>query len=149
MSTKVFKLQEKEKNSLKSFVRKSKEEIRAHVLLLLDKGYKNVEIAKILDISHNTVGNIKKRYLEGGCPNALYDKPRSGQPKKYGIEEETEIIALACTDPPEGYKRWTIRLLAETLNSKKGFESITHQTVLNILKKTPQNHGLKKCGASQ
>ena len=147
MSNNIFKLQENDRNSLKDFVRKSKEELRAQVLLLLDKGFKNVEIAKILDISHNTVGNIKKRYLEGGCDHALYDKPRSGQPKKYGIKEETEIIALACTDPPEGYKRWTVRLLAETLHDKKGLESITHQSVRLILKKTQQNHGLKKCGA--
>ena len=147
MSNKIFKLKENDKKSLKIFVKKSKEELRAQILLLLDKGFKNVEIAKILDISHNTVGNIKKRYLEGGYDHALYDKPRSGQPKKYGIEEETEIIALACTDPPEGHKRWTVRLIAETLHDKKGFESITHQSVRLILKKAQQSHGLKKCGA--
>ena len=141
MSNKNFKLQEDDKKSLKKFVRNSKEELRAQVLLLLDKGFKNVEIAKILDISHNTVGNIKKRYLEGGCDHAINDKPRSGQPKKYGIVEETEIVALACTDPPKGHKRWTVRLLAETLNNKKGFESITHQSVRIVLKKVQLNLG--------
>jgi len=147
MSRKKFKLSENDKKSLKKFVRKSKEILRSNVLLLLDKGLKNVEIAEILDIDPDTVGNIKKRYLEGGCENAINDKPRSGQPKKYGIEEETVIAALACTDPPEGHKQWTIRLLAETLREEKGFESITHQSVRIILKKTQQDLGLKKCGA--
>jgi transposase len=100
-----------------------------------------------LDISHNTVGNIKKRYLNEGLESALNDKPRSGQPKKYDDEKETEIIALACTDPPKGHKRWTIRLIAETLREKEGFESITHQSVRLILKKAQQSHGPKRCGA--
>jgi len=146
MSRKKFKLPENDKKSLKKFVRKSKEILRANVLILLDKGLKNVEIAEMLDINPDTVGNIKKRYIEGGCENAIYDKPRSGQPKKYGIEEETVIAALACTDPPKGHKQWTIRLLAEKLREEKGFESITHESVRIILKKTHQNHGLKKCG---
>jgi len=146
MSKKGFKLLENDKKSLKKFVRKAKEVLRANVLILLDKGFKNVEIAEMLDIDPTTVGNIKKRYLEGGYDNALYDKPRSGQPKKYGVEEETVIAALACTDPPEGHKRWTVRLLAETLRDEKGFESITHQSVRIILKKTQQGHGLEKCG---
>jgi transposase len=144
MSNKNFKLYENDEKYLKDFVRKSKEELRAQVLLLLFKGFKNVEIGKILDISHNTVGNIKKRYLEGGRDCALYDKPRSGQPKKYGIEKETEVIALICTDPPKGYKRWSIRLIAEKLQEKEGFESITHQSVSLILKKRIKKHGLKK-----
>ncbi|KZX17308.1 hypothetical protein MBCUT_02820 [Methanobrevibacter cuticularis] len=146
MSRKKFELPENDKKAMKKFVRKSKEILRANILLLLDKGFKNIEIANILDISHNTVGRIKKRYLEGGYEHALYDKPRSGQPKKYGIEEETLIAAFACTDPPEGHKRWTVRLLAEKLREEKGFESITHQSVRIILKKTQQDHGLKKCG---
>jgi transposase len=132
--------------SLKKIVRKVKEALRANILLLLDKGFKNIEIAEIYGIDQNTVGNIKKRYLNGDYEHAVYDKPRSGQPKKYGIEEETVIAALACTDPPEGHKRWTVRLLAEVLHEKKGFESITHQSVHKILKKTQQDHGLEKCG---
>jgi transposase len=147
MSKKRLKLQENDEKSLKKIVRKAKEALRANILLLLDKGFKNVEIAEIYDIDPNTVGNIKKRYLEGGYKHAIYDKSRFGQPKKYGIEEETVIAALACTNPPEGHKRWTVRLLAEVLRKQKGFETITHQTVHIILKKTQEDHGLEKCGA--
>jgi hypothetical protein len=54
---------------------------------------------------------------------------------------------LACTNPPEGYKRWTIRLIAETLHKKEGFESITHQPVRLILKKAQLSLGQKRFGA--
>jgi len=146
MSKKNFKLDKVDKNSLKDFVKKSKEEKRAFILLLLDNGLKNAQIADILGISLNTVTNIKKKYLEKGLDSALNDKPRLGQPKKYDDIKEAEIIALACTDPPQGRKQWTIRLIAEELNKKPGFETITRETVRLVLKKTKQNHGLKKCG---
>ena len=141
MTNKSFKLNKEDKCILKDFVKKSKEEKRVFVLLLLDKGVKNVVIAEMLDISPNTVTNIKNRYLEGGWEYAIHDKPRSGQPKKYGVEEETEIIALACTDPPEGSKRWTVRLLAEVLREKEGFESLTRESVRIVLKKAQLSLG--------
>ena len=136
-----FELSEEDKSSLTDLVKESKEVKRACVLLLLDSGVKNVVIAEKLGISANTVTNIKKRYIEGGKDHAIYDKPRSGQPKKYDIVQETEIIALACTDPPKGHKKWTTRLLAETLRERENFESITRETVRIILKKTRSNLG--------
>ena len=60
-----------------------------YVFLLLDKGVKNVVIAEMFDISPNTVTNIKNKYLNAGMDYVINDKPRSGQPKKYGVEEET------------------------------------------------------------
>ena len=141
MSNKSFKLSEKDKIFLEDFVKKSKEERRAYMLLLLDKGVKNVVIAEMFDISPNTVTNIKNKYLSAGMDYAINDKPRSGQPKKYGVEEETEIIALACTDPPKGNKRWTVRLLAKTLREKEGFESVTRETVRIVLKKVQLSLG--------
>ena len=89
MSNRSFKLSEEDKIFLEDFVKKSKEERRAYVLLLLDKGVKNVVIAEMFDISPNTVTNIKNKYLSAGMDYAINDKPRSGQPKKYGVEEET------------------------------------------------------------
>jgi transposase len=141
MISENFKLEDEDKCILNDFVKKSKEERRAYVLLLLDQGVKNGVVAKMLDISPNTVTNIKKRYLEGGMDYAIHDKPRSGQPKKYDVEKETEIIAYACTEPPKGFKKWTTRLLAEKLREKEGFETITRETVRIILKKTQQNLG--------
>ena len=137
-----FSLEEKDEESVNKLLKKSKETLRLVILTLLNNtDLSQKEIAKILNITPKTVSKIKKRYLKEGLDYALNDNPRSGQPKKYDVEKETEIIALACTDPPEGSKRWTIRLLAETLREKEGFESITRETVRIVLKKVQLNLG--------
>lgn len=147
MKHRKLKLSENDYKYLNKIVKKEKEINRARILLLLDKDEKIENIADILDISLSTVAKIKKRYLDEGLESAVYDRPRSGQPKKYEVDKETEIIALACTDPPEGCKRWTLRLLAETLREKEGFESVTRETVRIVLKKAQLDLGSKKCGA--
>lgn len=114
---------------------------RAYVLLLANKGEIEEEIAEILYISRATVSNIKRRYREEGLESALNEKPRSGQPKKYTELHEAEIIALACTSPPEGRKRWTLELLTEELRKKEGFETITCQSIRLILKKVTRDRG--------
>jgi len=124
---------------LKDFIKKSKEELRAIILLFLNKGMTNIEIANLLDISSSTVSRIKNKYLNEGLDVALHDKPRSGQPKKYGNHEEAEIIALACSSPPEGRKSWSIRLITETMKCKKGFETLNRETVRLVLKKAKQS----------
>ncbi|MDR0771634.1 MAG: helix-turn-helix domain-containing protein [Candidatus Peribacteria bacterium] len=122
--------------SLNKSLKKSKELFRSVILILLiNSDLNQKEIARILDITPKTVGKIKRRYLEEGLEFALNDKPRSGQPKKYDDEKEAEIIALACTDPPEGKKQWTVRLIAEKLKKTHGFETITRETVRLVLKK--------------
>ena len=124
---------------LKDFIKKSKEELRAIILLFLNKGMTNIEIANLLDISSSTVSRIKNKYLNEGLDVALHDKPRSGQLKKYGNHEEAEIIALACSSPPEGRKFWSIRLITETMKCKKGFETLNRETVRLVLKKAKQS----------
>lgn len=147
--TNNFQLEEGEYDFLHDFVKKSKEELRAIILLLLNKGISNIEIANLLDIHPNTVSRIKNKYLNEGVNIALFDKPRSGQPQKYGDREEAEIIALACSNPPQGRKLWSIRLITETLKEQKGFESINRETVRLVLKKATHNHGKEKCGVLQ
>ena len=116
--------------------RKSARELtRAHILLLLNDRKTEMEIKDTLRISRATVSNIKKRYREEGLENALSEKPRSGQPRKYSPKQEVEVIALACTKPPKGYKRWSIRLIASKLQKRKGFETINRETIRLILKK--------------
>ena len=143
-----FDLKEEDEEFVNKLLKKSKEILRAVILTLLNNSDLNQkEIAEIFNLTPKTISKIKKRYLEEGLDLALNDKPRSGQPKKYDDKKEAEIIALACTDPPEGHKRWTVRLIAEEMNKTPGFETITRETVRLILKKTQQSHGLKKCGA--
>ena len=138
-------LTEGEEEFLKEFTSKGTKSARsikrAYVLLLANKGEIEEEIAEILYISRATVSNIKRRYREEGLESALNEKPRSGQPKKYTELHEAEIIALACTSPPEGRKRWTLELLTEELRKKEGFETITCQSIRLILKKVTRDHG--------
>lgn len=118
---------------------------RARTLLLIDRsqGKKRTiqEVAEAAMVSPGTVSNIKRRYFEGGPPSALYDKPRPGAKPKVDGEVEARLIALTCSDPPEGYERWTLRLLANELVALEVLESISHVTVGEVLKKTNSSLG--------
>ena len=92
-------------------------------------------------VSPGTVSNLKKRYFEGGIDGALYDKPRPGAKRKVDGEVEAHLIALACSAPPDGYERWTLRLLANELVALEVVESISHVTVREVLKKTKLSLG--------
>ena len=83
-----------------------------------------------------TVVNVRRRFLTGGLPAALYDKPRPGAKPKVTGEIEAQLIRLACSTPPEGRGRWTLRLLAERLVELEYVDYISHVTVGEVLKKT-------------
>jgi len=118
---------------------------RARVLLLLDRSQGKQrtiqEITEAAMVSPGTVSNLKKRYFEGGIAGALYDKSRPGGKRKVDGEVEAHLIALACSTPPEGYARWTLRLLANELVALEVVESISHVTVRKVLKKTKRSLG--------
>ena len=134
---------------VKKGMRTVREVTHARILLLAHSGRKSNDIAEILNVDADTVLRVKKRFLEGGIVKALHDDPKPGQPKKYGEIETAEVIALACSSPPSGRKRWTIRLIVEEMKKKKGFEGINRESVRLILKKTTRNHGKKGCGVSK
>jgi len=114
---------------------------RANVLLLTDEGETEKNITKATKVHRQGIWRTKKRFLEVGLPQALEEKPRSGQPKKYDKIDQAEIIALACTKAPYGRNRWSIRLLTDELKKKKEFESINRESVRLVLKKMGQNLG--------
>jgi len=118
---------------------------RARTLLLLDRsqGKKRTiqEVVEAAMVSQGTVSNTKKRYFTGGMDEALYEKPRPGAKPKIDGEVEAHLIAIACSDPPEGYERWTLRLLADELVALELVESISHVAVHNALKKTNLSPG--------
>ncbi len=116
--------------------RSEREYDRANILLLLDKGKLDAEIVDFLEVERTTVWRTRKRYLEQGLEKSLQEKERSGQPKKYGVKQEAEIIALACSDPPQGRARWSLELLTGKLSHQKGLKSINRETIRLILKKT-------------
>ena len=138
-------LTEKEEKELQEIIGKGSNKVRAfkraQILLLASEkregGAKTDEqIAESVFLSSPTVQRIRKRFIEGGLANSLYDKARSGAPPKFTGEERAQITALACSSAPEGRSRWTLNLLAERMVELKYVESISYDTVQQVLKKT-------------
>jgi len=86
---------------------------RASILLKSDEGFTDEEIAEHVDCSDRTVRSVRKRFCTEGLDRALYDAPRSGAPPTFTPRQQQRVVALACTDPPEGRTRWTLELLCE------------------------------------
>ncbi|MBD3202861.1 helix-turn-helix domain-containing protein [Candidatus Woesearchaeota archaeon] len=142
---KKIKLKKKEKKFLKEYISKGKKKARsiarANVLLLLDQRWDNKSITASTGLHRQSIWRIKKRYLKEGIKSAITEKPRPGQPKKYSKKDKATLIATACSDPPKGRKRWTVRLLAKEMREKEGMKTMNRETVRLILKKTKQNLG--------
>jgi len=112
---------------------------RARILLLSDESQKKqkntAEIASALLCSLPTITHIRKKYVEGGLDNALYDQPRPGALPKITGEIEAQLTLLACSAPPEGKVRWTLQMLADKLVELKLVDSISDVAVMHRLKK--------------
>jgi transposase len=150
MATKYkIELTSEERDLLDGIVKKGKKAARiivlALVLLFCDispegRGRKtNVQISRELNISERTIESVKKRFVEGGLDKALQRKPKTVNPKniKFDGAFEARLIALACSEPPGGRSRWTVRLLADKL-VELGFapNGISAMSVQRTLKKT-------------
>lgn len=118
---------------------------RARVLLHSDRSQgeqrTDAYVAEAVMCSISTVGNIRQRYLDQGLQAALYDKPRPGAAPRFTGEVEAQLTMLACSQPPEGHARWTLRLLADEMVELGYVESISHVTVRELLKKTNSSRG--------
>lgn len=136
----VIKLKNSEKGKLNELTHKGKEKVRklkrCQILLLSDEGKSDVEIAEVLKVSTGTVVNIRRRYVNDGLESALNEKPRPGAPKKYEGLENAKITALACSSPPKGHSRWTLRLLADRAVELELVSEISYMSIDRILKKT-------------
>lgn len=143
-----IKLTPEEKKEVKDILHKGKQTAstrnRAHVLQLSDKGIKDADISNILDITIRAICNIRKSYCQKGLEKCVFGEKRSGRPKEITIVHETELVALACSDPPKGRARWTLELLKDNMNKKIGKSSIQL-----MLKKTGLSLGSKRCGVSE
>ncbi len=126
---------------VKKWTKKARAIARAKVLLFANEGYRNNEISTMTSVHRQGIWRIKKRFSEEGLKFILNEKPRSGQPKKYSNKQRTEIIAMACTKPPKGRKRWSVRLLTERMKRREDFKTINRETVRLILKKAKLNLG--------
>ena len=122
---------------------------RAQVLLALDRGVLDHQIAEVLNLERTRIWRIRKRYLEKGLEAAVYDQPRPGRPRDYDDKAEAELVALACSKPPAGQGRWTIALLTEVARRQsKLLKSVSPGTVRQVLKKKGLNLGSSGCGVS-
>lgn len=137
-------LQEKlTRGSLKVRVQK-----RINSLLYLDQGMSYRKVSELLNISYQTVSTWSKRYKTDGF-SFLEDKHRSGRPIGITEVERAKITAIACSEAPEGYARWSLRLLADKVVELEIVDSISFKQVGNILKKTNYNHIENDNGVSE
>ena len=140
-------LQLEEREQLEQLTRKGKvaaaKLTHARALLLCDQGEHNSEpfmvkdAAKALGVSTRTIENVKKRFVEQGLDSAIERKTSTRKPNiKFDGEFDARIMQLACSESPEGTKRWTIRLLAEKAVELEIVDSVSTMTIQRSLKKT-------------
>lgn len=152
-------LTDEERADLEQLTRKdatgAKVFIHARILLLVDRGpagpgWTGDQTADALGVTLRTVENTKRRLFEIGMDGALQRKKRL-RPAREPIvdgEKEARLIAVACSPPPDGRKRWTVRLLAEHLVEMDVFENVSKSTVQKTLKKTNFSLTGKRAGKS-
>lgn len=120
---------------------------RALALLQLNRGYTYTKVSQTVGVTIQSLSTWAKKYKECGLL-CLTDKPRSGRPKKITSVDEAAITALACSDPPEGYAKWSLRLLADHAVELIEADSISYGEVRRILKKTNSSPTSNDIGVS-
>jgi len=140
-------LSKEEREELEALTRRGKIQARrfinARALLLCDAGAQGpawnvANVAAALGVSSRSIEHLKKRFVENGLEAALTRKPRDKPPRevKFDGAFEARLIALACSGVPEGYRRWTVRLLADKAVELNFADSVSHMSVQRVLKKT-------------
>ena len=139
-------LRKEERDVLEAMVQKgshkSQKVLNALVLLNCDEGHfqdhpvKNEDVASVLRISMRKIDRVKKRFIEEGFDTALTGhKQERTYEKKADGEFEAHLIALSCSTPPEGFARWSLRLLADRAVELRYIDSISYETIRRVLKK--------------
>jgi len=147
----VVDLNEEERAQLESLLRRGKSsarmQARARILLKADEGMLNQDIMSALDVSETMVYRARQRFVEEGLEAALRDKPRPGQKPKLDDKQCAHLIAIACSDAPDGHDHWTLRLLADKVVELGFAEKFSHEGVRGVLKKTSSSPGKRSNGA--
>ena len=135
-----FSLPDEARRSLKELLRKgvhaSQVLNRARILLKLDEGLGPRQVSKEVGVGEATVYTIRNKANAHGWEVAIAEPKRSGRGSRIDGDVKAKITALACSDPPKGYARWTLRLLADRAVELEYVDSISHEGVREILKKT-------------
>jgi transposase len=146
----VVQLSEAERTELERVVTKGKAGARvirrAHTLLLSDEGKTDQAIAKLWHVDELTVARTRKQWVER---HTLTEQPRRSRGRRLDGKQEAMLVALACSEAPEGRSTWTLQLLADKLLALKVVEEpISDETVRRTLKKTSLSRGSSKNGVS-
>lgn len=130
---------ETDRTYLNNLIRKGEQPVRIYkralALLELDRGQTYTSVMKTVRLSQLTLSGLAKKYRQTGL-GCLEDKPRSGRPVEFDGAVRAKITALACSEAPQGYGQWSLRLLAEKAVELEYCERISHTEVATILKKT-------------
>lgn len=147
------KLSEEERNHLQNLVSKGSDKARkltrARILLKADEKWLDREISAALDVGESTILRICKKYVEEGLDAALNRRKSSRQYERIlDGKAEAQMVALACSKPPEGRSKWTLSLLADKFVEQEevAVESISYETVRRTLKKTNSSRGASNSG---
>lgn len=108
---------------------------RARILELFHAGLTSPKISEYTGATAETVRAIGRKYLNGGLQKALYDAPRPGNPRLLDASQEELIVAIVCSDPPEGYSRWSTSLLKKEVIKRKIVSSVGDETIRQVLKR--------------
>ena len=145
-------LMDEEREQLLALISKGKHGARslarARILLKADEGMADEAVASALNVGYATVGRVRQKFVEEGLERALKDGPHTGAKPKLDERQCAHLIAVACSEAPEGHDHWTLRLLAGKVVELGFAESYSHETVRQTLKKTISSRGRNGCGAS-
>lgn len=145
MKKQKIKLMQAERHRLESLLRKGQNKARvitrARIILLSESGRKDQEVADTLGVGLSTVERIRRRCVKEGVEVALQEKPRPGKQRLLNDKQEAELVTVACSTPPPGYKRWSVRLLMREVVKRGIVEQISFETVRLTLKKTMSSRG--------
>jgi putative transposase len=120
---------------------------RIRTLLWSDEGLPDAAIAQRLETSTSSIERTRKRFASGGLHAALTERPRPGAAPVLDGKGEALLIELACSKPPAGQERWTLRQLGQKLVALEVVETISHETIRRVLKKTNSSPGRSARGA--
>jgi transposase len=107
--------------------------LRALALMQLAKGVSAPQIAGVVPLTPQAIRKIGHRYRQGGLERALYEKQRPGAERLLDDSQKQRIIAMVCSDPPEGRARWTVRLVAEEAVKRKLVPQVGRETIRILL----------------
>ncbi len=111
---------------------------RAHILLKSDAGWTDEAISEALEVSRQTVHDVRKQCVQEGVSKTIQRTSgrKAGGVKALDGVAEAHLVALTCSEPPEGHRRWTLRLLADRMVALEYVSAVSHETVRRTLKKT-------------